>query len=71
MSNLKTMLVDFAGCTVTTKARTTSNIPAGRHFVVESQTHGGGVTINWAGCQIDIDYSEWKRLIDAGLVREV
>ncbi len=60
----------FKGCVVKTKAGTESKIPAGRHPISESPTQGGGVAIEWAGGQIEIDYSEWKRIVDAGHVAE-
>lgn len=61
---------NFTGCVVKTKAGTESEIPAGRHPIIESPTQGGGVAIAWAGGQIEIDALEWKRIIDAGLVTE-
>lgn len=60
----------FKGCVVTTKAGTESKIPAGRHPISKSPTAGGGVAIDSAGVQIEIDYSEWRRIVDAGLVAE-
>lgn len=60
----------FLDCVVTTKASTQSLIPAGRHPIFESPTQGGGVIIVWPGVQIDIDYSEWSRLVEAGLVTD-
>lgn len=61
---------EFQECVVKTKAGQERNVPAGRHLITDSPTQGGGVAIEWAGVQIEIDYAEWKRLIDAELVRE-
>lgn len=61
---------NFMECVVKTKAGFERKIPAGRHPIIESPTQGGGVVIEWAGGQIEINHSEWKRIVDAGLVTE-
>lgn len=71
MNKQKSMDARFEACTVTTKGRGKTDIPAGIHRVIDNAgVADGGVTIAWAGKHIDISYDEWKRLGAENLVKE-